>query len=268
MTASTKRIDAGSRAHYEDPAYYDQTYKERTADVGYYVATALSYGGSVLEYGAGSGRMTLPLARNGMDVTAVDRSLPMLAQLRRRLREEPIDVRDRVAIRRGDMRRMRVTSKFGLVFCGFNTALHLYTRVDVERFFARVREHLRPAGRFVVDITPPNPVDLARDPERAFYAGRLKHAGAGCIVKNHEYFDYDSASQVLNVSMVFTPIDAPENAWVTPLTHRQFYPQEWLALLHYNGFEVTRLEGGFAGESFSGDSDTMIVHARVRKGFR
>ena len=268
MTVTSRQLDAGARAHYDDPAYYDQTYKKRTADVAYYVATALQMGGAVLEYGAGNGRITLPLARSGVNVTAIDQSVPMLASLRQRLRDESGDVRERVTVKRGDMRRVRLAERFALVFCGFNTALHLYTRVDVERFLARVRAHLKPGGRLVVDITPPNPVDLARDPERAYYAGRLKHAGAGCIVKNHEYFDYDSVSQVLSVSMLFTPVDAPEDAWVTPLTHRQFFPQEWLALLHYNGFAVTRIEGGFAGETFVHESDTMIVHARVRKAFR
>ncbi len=268
MAASSKQLDAGSRAHYEDPAYYDQTYKTRTADVEYYVATALERGGAVLEYGAGTGRMTLPLARAGVRVTAVDHSAPMLTQLRARLREEPADVQARVSIRRGDMRRVRVAAKFDLVFCAFNTALHLYSRTDVERFFARVRGHLKPHGRFFADITPPNPVDLARDPERAYYAGRFKHAGAQRVVKNHEYFHYDSISQVLSVSMLFTPDGKPEDAWVTPLTHRQFFPQEWLALLHYNGFTVTNVEGGFAQESFTPESDTMLVHARMRRDFR
>lgn len=268
MPASEKTHRAGALAHYDDPAYYDQTYKKRTYDVAYYIGTAVRIGGSVLEYGAGNGRITLPLAREGVNVTAVDHSAPMLASLRAQLKLEPVEVRRRVSARRGDMKRVRLARKFDLVFCGFNTALHLYTRQDVERFLARVREHLKPGGRFVVDITPPNAIDLARDSERAYYAGRFKHAGAGCIVKNHEYFDYDPISQVLSVSMLFTPVESPEDAWVTPLTHRQFFPQEWLALLHYNGFQVVSLEGGFAGEALSADSDTMIVHARVRKGFR
>ena len=34
---------------------------------------------------------------------------------------------------------------------------------------------------------------------------------------------------------------------MTPLAHRQFFPQEWEALLHYNGFEVERVEGDFHG---------------------
>lgn len=268
MSVTAKQTRAGSLAHYDDPAYYDQTYKKRSHDVAYYVTTALQIGGPVLEYGAGNGRITIPLAQHGLHVTGVDHSAPMVASLRARLKDEPQDVRKRVTIRRGDMKRVRVNKKFSLVFCGFNTALHLYTRTDVERFFARVRAHMKPTGTFVVDITPPNAIDLARDPERAYYAGRLRHRGDGRIVKNHEYFDYDPISQVLSVSMLFTPIDAPEEAWVTPLTHRQFFPQEWLALLHYNGFAVTKIEGGFSGETLTADSDTMIVHAKLRKGFR
>jgi SAM-dependent methyltransferase len=265
---SAKKYRAGAVAHYDDAAYYDQTYKKRTHDVAYYVATALRLGGTVLEYGAGNGRITLPLAREGIRVTAVDHSAPMLASLRAQLKAEAADVRKCVRVRRGDMKRVRLAEKFDLVFCAFNTALHLYSRQDVERFLLRVREHLKPGGFFVVDITPPNAVDLARDADRAQYAGRFRHAGDGRIVKNHEYFDYDPISQVLTVSMLFTPVEAPADAWVTPLTHRQFFPQEWLALLHYNGFHVTSVEGGFAGEPLSAESDTMVVQARVRRGFR
>jgi SAM-dependent methyltransferase len=259
-----RELEAGSLAHYEDPAYYTSTYAQRIDDVAFYVDLARKARGPVLEYGVGNGRIALPMARHGVEVVGVDHSEPMLRDLRRRLKNEPAEVRERVTLVRGDMRRRRLRRRFPLVVCTFNTALHLYTRVDVEAFLARVREHLAPRGRFVVDLSMPPLADLAREPSRPFHAPRFRHPTTGAIVKNREYFDYDAARQVLFVSMEFEPMGAPGEAWATPLAHRQFFPQEWAALLHYNGLRVDRVEGDFQGGPLGKDSDVMVWHARRR----
>src|SRR5262249_19185711 len=108
------------------------------------------------------------------------------------------------------------------------------------------------------------PADLARDPDRAHHAPRFRHAGTGEVVNYREYFDYDPWRQVLFVSMLFTPRDAPDQEWMTPLAHRQFFPQEWEALLHYNGFAVEAIYGDFAKGAPSRESDVMVVLAKAR----
>jgi SAM-dependent methyltransferase len=232
----------------------------------YYVELATRLGGPVLEYGVGNGRIALPLARSGIDVVGVDHSAPMLADLRARLSREPPEVRARVRLVRGDMREVKLGKRFPLVLCTFNTALHLYTREDVERFFARVRGHLTPRGLFVADLSTPPLADLERDPGRAFHAPRFRHPTAGVLVKNRERMDYDVARQVLFVSMEFEPVDRPDLAWMTPLAHRQFFPQEWEALLHYNGLRAEGVFGDFHGGPLTRESDVMVWHARRARG--
>ena len=189
----------------------------------------------------------------------------MLADLRARLSKEPKAVRKRVRLTRGDMRSTRLRRRFPLVMCTFNTALHLFTRQDVERFFARVREHLAPGGSFVVDISMPPLDELVRKPTRAYVAARMRHPTAGVFVTNRERFDYDAARQVLFVSMEYEPVGDPAGSWMTPLAHRQFFPQEWEALLHYNGFEVLRVDGDFLGGPLTSLSDVMVWQTRLRK---
>jgi SAM-dependent methyltransferase len=260
-----RELEVGALAHYEDAAYYTATYARRIEDVAYYVSLATQAGGPVLEYGIGNGRIALPVARHGVDVVGVDHSAAMLADLRARLDREPVDVRRRVRAVRGDMRRAHLGRRFPLVLATFNTALHLYTRTDVERFLARVGEHLGPGGRFVVDLSVPAASDLARDPARAYHVPRFRHPTAEVLVKNREHFDYDPVRQVLFVSSEFEPVENPSRSWVTPLAHRQFFPQEWEALLHYNGFDVDRVEGDFSGGPLTKDSDVMVWHAKRRK---
>src|SRR4029079_3541034 len=131
------------------------------------------------EYGIGNGRIALPIARHGIEVTGVDHSRAMLEDLRGRLGAEKREVRARVKTRAGDMRSAKLRRRFPLVICPFNAALHLYTREDVERFLARVREHLAPGGLFVCDLSVPMFQDLLRDPARAYHAPRFRHPTTG-----------------------------------------------------------------------------------------
>lgn len=258
-----RELEVGAAAHYDDPAYYGSTYKSRIADVSYYVDLAKQHGGPVLEIGVGNGRIALPIARHGIDIVGLDASRPMLDDLKRRLAAESPEVRRRITLVRGDMRKKKLGRKFPLVFCTFNTALHLFTRRDVEAFFARVREHLAPGGRFVVDLSTPQPVDLARDPEAWHGAPPFRHPTAG-RVRYKERFEYDPVRQVLFVTMRFSPMQGGDE-WIVPLAHRQFFPAEWEALLHYNGLDAIEVHGDFAGGPLVESSDVMIWHARARK---
>lgn len=263
-----RALEAGSAAHYEDPAYYTKTYKNRLSDIRYYTDLAAGHGGPVLEYGCGNGRIAIPIARSGVHITGVDLSGAMVDDLHRRMADEPTEVRRRITVRRGDMRAVRLKKRFPLVYCTFNAFLHLYTRADVEAFLARVRDHLAPRGQLVFDISIPEPLELSRDPARAygtapFVYPRPGDATGGVRVKYRERFDYDKLRQVLFVAMEFTPDEG--ESWMTPLAHRQFYPAELEALLHYNGFEIAAQYGDFDGSQLTNDSSTLITHAKLRK---
>lgn len=255
-------LRVGSSAHYEDPAYYSLAYKRRTEDIEFYVAQAQRLGGPVLEYGVGNGRIALPLAAAGLEVQGVDLSRPLLADLRERLRHEPKELRQRVRLRTGDMRSVKLRRRFPVVTCPFNALLHLYTRQDFERFFARVLEHLEPGGHFLFDVSIPEPLTQASPPDKAHHSPRFRHPTTGQVVRYAERFDHDAARQILFVSMEFTPVKDKRSSFRTPLTHRQLYPLETEALLHYNGFKVERVDGGFNGEPLSAESEVTVWHCR------
>lgn len=255
---SSKRapdLEAGTTAHYEDPDYYCRTYRGRVHDLVFYVERAKAFD-RVLELGCGNGRITLPIAREGTSIVGVDASQPMLDDLKRRLRDEPADVRERVTVRKGDMRRVVVKEQFDLVICPFNAFLHLYTRTDVEEFLAAVSACLTPKGSLVFDVSLPDAAELVRKPERLYRTRPFLYPGQG-RVKYGERFDYDPLSQILHVSMEFEPPKG--EPFTTPLTHRQFYPQELEALLHYNGFAISELIGDFDGAPTETSSTLVYV---------
>jgi SAM-dependent methyltransferase len=258
-----RALEAGARAHFEDPQYYAQSYATRKDDVAYYARVAKGHA-RVLEYGIGSGRIALPIARGGAEVVGIDQSRAMLADLRARLKKQPPEVRARITTRTGDMRKVTLGKRFPLVICPFNTALHLYTREHMEQWFSRVREHMEPRGELVLDISMPILEDLADEPGTSYSMKPFVHPSAG-LVDYREVFDYDRVRQILFVSMCFEPKARGQKPFMVPLAHRQYFPREFEALLHYNGLEVTAVHGDFEGGPLVQSSDTMIWHARKRR---
>lgn len=277
-------LQAGAVEHYEDAVLYDHEYKRRRDDVNWYRALARQVGAGqrggrplrVLELGCGSGRLLVPLLRDGCEVLGVDRSAAMLARCAEKLGRTSRAAQGRAQLVRADFRALPLgepaAARFPLVICPFNGFMHLYTRHDVEQCLAEVRRLLAPGGLFALDVLNPDPGWLARDPLRRWSRTRFRHPGTGerlVYTTNHVY---DAAAQIAWIRIYYEAdpkADAAAAARPSPphtvqLTHRQFYPAELEALLHYNGFTIVQSAGGFDGQPISSVSAEQVICARVR----
>ena len=261
-----RRIRRGAVAHYEDAAYYDLAYRRRRQDVVFYVELAREHGGPVLELGVGSGRVALATARAGVEVVGIEAVHAMLGQARSHAARLPAHARSRLTLRKGDIRRLRLDRKFGLITAPFNVFMHLYTRSDIERALRCVRAHLAPRGRLVFDVIMPDLRAMTRSPGRLYRGPSITHPVTGQHYQYFEAFEYDAVRQVQMVSMVFQNSADPSDTKSSPLSQRQFFPQELEALLHYNGFAIEQLWGTFDREPLSADSESQIVVAKARPG--
>lgn len=252
----------GSRAHYEDGAYYDQAYRKRRHDVRYYVEHAVRSKGPVLELGVGTGRVAIAIAKAGVDVVGIEPMAPMLERARERLGRLPSAVQARVELRAGNLERVRLRRRFPLVIAPFNVWMHLYTRPEIERGFRTARHHLRRGGRFVFDVLLPDPVSMGRDPARRYRGGQVRHPRSGERYGYGEYFSYDPMAQVETTMLDFEHPTDPKESFCTPLTQRQFFPRELEALLHYNGFTIESHTGDFEGGPITAATESQVVVAR------
>jgi SAM-dependent methyltransferase len=116
-------------------------------------------GQRVLEMGAGSGRIAVPLAGMGCEVTAVDSSDAMLAVGEQRMRQAGVDVI------RGDMRCLDLGMEFDLVLFGLSTIQHLLRRRDQLAALESAQRHLADGGRLLIDWTAPRPDDVDPAPQ-------------------------------------------------------------------------------------------------------
>ncbi|WP_329887379.1 class I SAM-dependent methyltransferase [Pseudoramibacter faecis] len=102
----------------------------------------------VLEFGCGTGNITLELAKRGFDVTAVDLSEEMLTVADEKVGAAGLDIR----FFKGDMSNFRIDESFDAVFCCCDSVNYLPTLQDVENFIICAGEVLAPGGMLIFDM--------------------------------------------------------------------------------------------------------------------
>lgn len=223
---------------YAHASFYRMLHHQRSADLPFYL-DATHGRERVLEYGVGSGRVALPLARRGRHVVGVDRSEAMLASFAADLRAEPPEVRGRVRLVHADARDLALPERFDAVTCPFNGIAHHLDLEQLAAFLGRVRDHLRPGGAFVLDVLLPDPrLMLGTSSEIPWY--RDPDSGVPC--RATERIEYDEHAQVLTIATTTRAMEGDREPVEMVLRLRVLMPQETVLLLRHHGFEVVRRE--------------------------
>ncbi|MBA3543731.1 MAG: class I SAM-dependent methyltransferase, partial [Chthoniobacterales bacterium] len=102
--------------YYEAPELYDALYGTSEFDLAFWKKHAVSANGPVLELGCGSGRLTIPIAKDGIKITGVDRALPMLKLAREKTKAAEVTVR----LILDDIRAVDLMSRFKLIMASAN----------------------------------------------------------------------------------------------------------------------------------------------------
>ena len=133
----------------------------------------------------------------------------------------------------------------------------------IEKALQTVRTTPQTKGEIRVRRLAARPRITGPQPEqRGTAGGHVRHPKDGVRYRYTEYFDYDPLNQVQKILMDFEHPTQKAKSFVTPLTQRQFFPEELRALLHYNGFKVATHNGDFAGGALTSESESQIIVAR------
>ena len=230
--------------------FYDHVvpYRERQ-DVAFYVEMARESGGPELEIGCGTGRILLPTARAGIDIVGLDGSERMLAICRKRLSREPSEVKSRVQLVRGDMRRFDLGRTFSLITTPFRPFQHLLTVEDQLSCLACVHRHLSEGGRFVLDLFNP---DLQRLVDKKYLDEQdveepFTMPDGRKVTRRHRTVSRDPLNQVSQNEIVYyvTHPDGREQRLVHAFPFRHLFQFEAEHLLTRSGFHIEDLYADF-----------------------
>jgi SAM-dependent methyltransferase len=184
--------------------FYDLDLADDPGDLDLYEALAGRTGGPILELAVGTGRVAVPLAEAGYDVTGVDLDRAMLARARRRADAAPT-VAGTLTLVEADLVGLRLpeAGEFRLAILALNSLLVLPTRAAQRAALRALRDHLAPGGIAVVDIWLPDAEDLARYDGRIILEWPRLEPETGMIVTKSGSAQHDAASATVTLTTIF-----------------------------------------------------------------
>ncbi|MEV6044018.1 class I SAM-dependent methyltransferase [Streptomyces xanthochromogenes] len=237
--------------YYEGP-HYDRRYATYTHDIDFWCALARAHGGPVLELAAGTGRLSLPIARLGLDIVGLDVAPSMIEQaLRKRGPSGP------PAFQVGDMRTFDLERHFALVILACSSVCHLLSDEDAVSCFTAVAAHLGPNGVFALDVATPGHETARAD---GVHKDRFSYpdptAEGDVTVRGRR--TYDAATRCLTDDMTYT-FSADGRTEYVHRTSRMYTAGQLSPLLALAGLRTVRTYGDFDGHRLTDDSATQIL---------
>jgi 2-polyprenyl-3-methyl-5-hydroxy-6-metoxy-1,4-benzoquinol methylase len=104
-------------------------------------------GCEILDVGAGTGRLAIPLSQAGFQVTAVDASRGMLDVLKRK------DTNKLITTHQNLVQELDLNEKFPFIACVFSVFCYLTTEDDLRNCVRAIASHLSVGGKALVDFT-------------------------------------------------------------------------------------------------------------------
>lgn len=244
---------------------YDHEQKEYVRDIPFYMEYAKKCGGEVLELGCGTGRVLIPIAREGIKVTGFDASEVMLDIARNKATEDK-SARGNVTFIHGDMKKFDIGKRFALIFIAFRSFQCLLTKSEQISCLECVCDHLSDGGLFVLDLFAPR-YDLLAQEKRSLDLGEFYDEENGVYVTSRAEDTYDLAKQTLHEDRYYEWTDntgtMQSQVWSFDLAYLFRYEAE--LLLEKCGFSVENVFGDFDRSPYDYVSGEQIFVLRKSK---
>lgn len=237
-------------------------------DVPRYIEMARETDGAILEVCCGTGRVAIPLAREGFRVTGVDISEGALSQFAEKLQAQGSEVSERVKIVHQDATLLSLENReHGMAILAFNSLLCIPDFESQKTVLKRVGEHLKPGGLLVLDIRNPLAAmkTVTGDPApRALYTRRNPHNGNAFT--RFSVWDAMDENQRLRMHGWYDEVaaDGVVRRMHYSMHVRPIFRFEIELMLEAAGFQLAGIEGGARKEPYTAQSEYMWIQARKR----
>lgn len=241
--AETVRMTSSDRWDAESAERYDETsafmFDPDVLGPAVRFLAELADGGAALEFAIGTGRVAIPLKELGGRVSGIDLSQPMVDQLHAKSADIPVVV--------GDMATSTMDGQFSLVYLVWNGLGNLRTQAEQVACFRNAARHLRPGGRFVIELWIPG--------IRRFPPGQSAvpfHVG-----ERHVGFDtYDLTTQQGTSHHYWRRPDG--SATYGASNFRYVWPAECDLMAQLAGLDFERRVADWTGAPFTDDSESHV----------
>jgi SAM-dependent methyltransferase len=202
--------------------------------------------GGALELGVGTGRIALPLSREGVAVHGIDLSQAMIDRMKAKAGAEAI------VVTIADFASAKVGTTFALVYVAFNTIMNLTTQDEQVACFRNAAEHLEPDGRFVVEVAVPDVQRLPPGETMRPFAVSATHLG----------FDEIDVATQRSISHHYFLKDERVEAYSVPF--RYVWPSELDLMARLAGLSLTERWDDWTRQPFTSESRNHVSVWRKR----
>ncbi|MFF8607844.1 SAM-dependent methyltransferase [Streptomyces sp. NPDC015346] len=173
---------------------YDALLGPHSADIVRYLGLARATGGPVLDLGSGAGRLTVPFARHGFAVEAVDRDATALARIETWARRIGPQVAELIGTTRADLTELRLdrTYRLALLAGAMVSAVPPRARPGLLR---EIASHLDTGGALALDYTSHLLPGLIAEPQRTWAFQVPRFDGIDEWVVARQVFDLRAMSE-------------------------------------------------------------------------
>ena len=236
-------------------------------EVEFYVEQAKQAGGPVLEIGVGTGRIAIPTAQAGVDVTGIDLEEAMLEKAREKVANAgPLP--GKVKLVQGDMRDFDLGRTFPLVAIPGRTLLLARSSADQWKALKRAAAHLAPGGKLVFNVFNPTPELLADSSDEPFVMGQAVNLATGRRCRLLAVNRFDTVKQRNDGLQIVEELDGRGKVLrrvELEVKVRFIYASEMHTLLRSAGLRATEVYGDFQGSPLSEHSDELVFVATLLK---
>lgn len=236
---------------YDAGDWYDVDYAGYLGELMFYrrvCDAVLPAGGVVVELGAGTGRLTLPLAAGGRRLHAVEPAASMRARLLHKMSRQgvsTVDVEDALG-----HTFVGPSTPADLVIFPFNGILHVRGRAALDETLRHIRARLAPGGRFAVDLTGPYWESIRRGRIPWGRVDERVHPTTGVPFLTCDRSAYHGPSRLMRIDIRYAPGDS-DDLIQTALFQYMWTTTEVLAAV---------VDAGFVVEEAFGDVDLGPYH--------
>jgi len=229
-----------------------------TADIEYF-AQQLPHGGSVLELGCGTGRVTARLTGTaGPDrlVIGIDISMPMLQRAIRRKQTSDQQLNYLCM----DMVHLAFAKQFSTILIPYNTLNVLRTEEKILACLNGCRHALKTGGRLIVQLFTPSFKFIQQ--EKTFQFQLFDRPAGGRIIKEI-LKRYQPRTRTVHIEERFRvrPMQQgfDNEDYNTTYTIAGFSAEQWISLFGKAGFSVITICGDYAANPYNGSASSTLL---------
>lgn len=247
--------------------FYDILHEGQNEYIAY-TKLAEKYGKRILELGSGTGRITIPLAKEGIQVTGLEYNEDMLFMCKEKLEKEENSVKEKVKLIQGDAKKFKIDDKFNIIIAPCNFINHLFSFEELEQVVECVNSHLAKDGVFIIDNSLPS-VECMMDENGLEMKSQFMNKRTGYKILNSFTPSYNFIDGIEEDIIKIKEVDDDGNILreAESIEKLAFYfPREIRYLLHNTGMEIIEERGNLMrGGEIEQNSGEMVFIARKKK---